>query len=540
MELKTYLRVLRQHVALIIAAAVVGALGGLGVGFLAPTTYTAQTQLFVSIVNAGGSATDLQQGSTFTQERMQTYVDMADSRAVLGPVVDDLDLDETPGDLAERVQATSDPNTVLIGIAVTDESPRAAARIAEAVATSLVEVVTTLENPAGEGTSPVVLSVAEAAEPPVEPSSLTLWIDTLLGLLVGIVFGVGAALLRSALDTRLRGKETLRRITRAPVLTAVPADASTARTPLVTDLPVHSPRGEAFRRLRTNLRYAQVGDASASVLVTSSIAGEGKTTTSINLAIVMAQAGKRVALVDADLRRPRIAQRLGLENAAGLTTVLVGSAEASEVLQAWGDDELYVLTAGEIPPNPTELLESREMSRLIAELTAEFDLVLIDGPPLLPVADGLVLGQQVGRVILVAGVGQVRVGEVQEALSALSLVDANRVGVVLNKVPASTLDGGAYSGAYGSYLLPDEGSSSVLDGGPAGGPGGESGRAYGHERGRGPERGTDLGPERGPERGRDRGPDRGTERGPERGPDAQLDGRLSEHFDTVELRRVGS
>jgi len=462
MELKTYLRVLRQHVGLIIAAAVLGALGGLGVGLLAPTTFTAQTQLFVSIANSG-SAADLQQGSTFTQERMQTYVDMADSRAVLGPVIDELGLEETPAGLADRVQATSDPNTVLIGIAVTDPSPEEAARIAEATAASLVDVVTELEDAAGDGASPVVLSVAEAAEAPLEPSSPALWIDVVLGLVVGIVFGVGAALLRSALDTRLRGKETLRRITRAPVLTAVPADTSTARTPLVTDLPSHSPRGEAFRRLRTNLRYAQVGDASPSVLVTSSVAGEGKTTTSINLAIVMAQAGKRVALLDADLRRPRVAQRLGLENAAGLTTVLVGSAEVHDVLQAWGDDELYVLAAGEIPPNPTELLESREMGRLIAELTAQFDLVLIDGPPLLPVADGLVLGQQVGRVILVAGVGQVRVGEVQEALGALSLVDANRVGVVLNKVPTSTLEGGAYARSYGSSVLPDDGSAAMRD-----------------------------------------------------------------------------
>src|SRR5699024_9094182 len=229
----------------------------------APTTFTAQTQLFVSIANSG-SAADLQQGSTFTQERMQTYVDMADSRAVLGPVIDELGLEETPAGLADRVQATSDPNTVLIGIAVTDPSPEEAARIAEATAASLVDVVTELEDAAGDGASPVVLSVAEAAEAPVEPSSPALWIDVVLGLVVGIVFGVGAALLRSALDTRLRGKETLRRITRAPVLTAVPADTSTARTPLVTDLPSHSPRGEAFRRLRTNLRYAQVGDASPS------------------------------------------------------------------------------------------------------------------------------------------------------------------------------------------------------------------------------------------------------------------------------------
>lgn len=472
MELKSYLRVLRQNIALLIAAAVVGGLGGLGVGLLAPTMYTTQTQLFVSISNTG-SATEMQQGSTFTQERMQTYVDMADSRAVLNPVVDQLDLDETPAKLAKRVRAQSDPNTVLIGIEVTDRSPQQAARIAEAVATSLVEVVTSLEDPAGAGASPVVLSVAEAAEAPAEPSSLSPWVAVLLGVVVGIVFGVGAALLRSALDTRLRGKEALRRITRAPVLTAVPADPSTARTPLVTDLPPHSARGEAFRRLRTNLKYAQVGDSSASVLITSSIAGEGKTTTSINLAIVMAKAGKRVALVDADLRRPRVAAMLGLENAAGITTALVGAAEVSELLQAWGDDELYVLTAGEVPPNPTELLESRQMARIIAQLTAEFDLVLIDGPPLLPVADGLVLAQQVGRVIVVAGVGQVRVGEVQEAFGALSLVDADRVGVVLNKVSGSTHDGGSYARSYAAYA-PDADGGGVMTGtgdGPGGGGG---------------------------------------------------------------------
>ena len=450
MELKSYLRLLRQNIALLIAAAVLGGLGGLGVGLLTPTTYTAQTQLFVSIPNTG-TAVDLQQGSAFTQERMQTYVDMANSRSVLRPVIDDLDLAVTPDALAKRVSASSDPETVLISIEATDRSAQASARIAEAVAASLVEVVAQLENPTGAGESPVVISVAEAAVPPAVPSSLSPWVAVVLGAVAGLVFGVGAALLRSALDTRLRGREALRRVTRAPVLTSVPADPTTVRTPLVTDLPAHSARGEAFRRLRTNLKYAQVGDSSSSVLVTSSIEGEGKTTSSINLAIVMAKAGKRVALVDADLRRPRVASLLGLENAAGITTALVGAAEVGDLLQAWGDDELYVLTAGEIPPNPTELLESHQMATILAQLTAEFDLVVIDGPPLLPVADGLVLAQQVGRVILVAGVGQVRVGEVQEALGALALVDADRVGIVLNKVTATSGEAGAYGRAYAAY-----------------------------------------------------------------------------------------
>src|SRR5699024_1580618 len=180
MELKTYLRVLRQNIALLIAAALLGGLGGLGVGLLTPTTYTAQTQLFVSIPNTG-TAVDLQQGSAFTQERMQTYVDMANSRSVLRPVIDDLDLAVTPDALAKRVSASSDPETVLISIEATDRSAQASARIAEAVAASLVEVVAQLENPTGAGESPVVISVAEAAVPPAVPSSLSPWVAVVLG-----------------------------------------------------------------------------------------------------------------------------------------------------------------------------------------------------------------------------------------------------------------------------------------------------------------------------------------------------------------------
>lgn len=453
MELKTYLRILRQHLALIIAAAVVGALGGLAVAVLAPTTYTSETQLFVSIPGAGNVA-DLQQGSTFTQERMQTYVEMATSRAVLTEVITDLGLDDTPEELSARVQARTDPQTVLITIEATDPSPEQASRIAETTAAQLVEVIGDLENPEESGASPVRLSVAEAADVPGQPSSLSVWLDMLLGLLVGAALGVAIAFLRVALDNRLRGKADLRSLTGAPVLTSVPADSTTARTPLITDVPRHSPRAEAFRRLRTNLRFAQVDDATNSLLVTSAMAGEGKSTTSVNLAIVMAQAGQRVALVDADLRRPRIAEHLGLENAAGLTTALLGAADVSELMQAWGDDELYVLTAGEIPPNPAELLDSRAMSRLLGQLMAEFDLVVVDGPPLLPVADGLILAQEVGRVLLVAGVGEVRTSDVQEALNSLQLVEATRVGVVLNKVPASSHEMTGYTRGYAEAPRP--------------------------------------------------------------------------------------
>ena len=120
----------------------------------------------------------------------------------------------------------------------------------------------------------------------------------------------------------------------------------------------------------------------------------------------MAQAGQRVALVDADLRRPTVAMYLGLEGNVGLTTELIGSADSQELLQPWGRDELYVLASGQIPPNPSELLGSAAMKELLLKLEAEFDAVIIDAPPLIPVTDATVLAQLVGGVILVVGAGR--------------------------------------------------------------------------------------------------------------------------------------
>jgi capsular exopolysaccharide synthesis family protein len=248
------------------------------------------------------------------------------------------------------------------------------------------------------------------------------------------------------MDSRIRGEADLRNATDVALLGGIAFDQSAAKKPLLTDAAHQSPRAESFRQLRTNLQFANVSGRARSVLVTSSLPGEGKSTTATNLAISLAQAGQTVCLVDADLRRPMISEYLGLDRNAGLTTALVGQADINDVLQTWGSDGLYVLTSGQIPPNPSELLGSVEMKNLIDRLQEAFDTVVIDAPPLLPVTDAAVLSQHLGGVLLIAGAQKVKQHDLQKALDTLELVGANVLGVVLNQL--STKGPDAYSYSY--------------------------------------------------------------------------------------------
>lgn len=446
LDLREYLRLLRRNWVMIVAATLAGVLGGGAFTILTKPTYTAEAQLFVAI-QSSGSLQELQQGNTFSQARVQSYVKTVDSPVVLQPTIDALGLSTTAAELAERVQATTDLNTVLINISVDDTSPVQAAAIAQSVADSLIKAVDTLEKPKTGGSSPVSLSVITPAQAPSDPSAPNTKLNLVLGFLVGLTLGAAAALLRTTMDTRIRSEADLRRTTEVPILGGISFDQGATRKPLLTQSAPQSPRAESFRQLRTNLQFANVTGQAKSVLVTSSLPGEGKSTTATNLAIALAQAGQTVCLVDADLRRPMVHDYLGLDRNAGLTSALVGTAEVNDLLQPWGDDNLFVLTSGQIPPNPSELLGSEEMEHLIARLEQAFDTVVIDAPPLLPVTDAAVLSQHVGGVVIVVGVQKVNQHDLSKSLGALKLVGAAVLGVVLNRLPARGPD--AYG--YGYY-----------------------------------------------------------------------------------------
>lgn len=447
MDLSEYLRIARRHWMLIAVTTLAGLLVGGAIAVLTKPVYTAETELFVAIQNSG-SVQELQQGNTFSQSRVQSYAKTITTPAVLQPAIEALGLEQTPEQLAKKVRATTDLNTVLIAIAVDDTSPVTAAATAQAVADSLIKVVDVLERPKAGGTSPVSLSIVTPAEAPSEPSAPNTRLYLLIGLVIGLTLGIAAALLRSMLDNRIRGEIDLRRITDAPLLGGIAFDQDATKKPLLTQARHQSPRAEAFRQLRTNLQFANFAGKAKTLLVTSSLPGEGKSTTATNLAIALAQAGQSVCLIDADLRRPMINEYLGLDRNAGLTTALVGAGDINDLLQPWGEDNLFVITSGQIPPNPSELLGSDEMDALIRRLEHAFDVVIIDAPPLLPVTDAAVLSQHVGGVVIVVGSHRAKQQDLEKSLGALKMVGANLLGIVLNRLPAKGPDAYAY-GYYG-------------------------------------------------------------------------------------------
>lgn len=201
---------------------------------------------------------------------------------------------------------------------------------------------------------------------------------------------------------------------------------------------------ESFRVLRTNLQFLGLDKPLKSILVTSATPSEGKSTTIANLAIAFAQTGAKVCLVDADLRRPTVAKLFGLDNWSGLTTAIISRGAVDEVVRESSVPGLWVLTSGPIPPNPSELLGTNRMAELIAALEAQFDMVLIDTPPLLAVTDAAVLAPRAGGVIMVVRSGRVARQQVIRAKEALTAVKANLLGAVLDGFQPEGRDGYYY------------------------------------------------------------------------------------------------
>jgi len=444
LDIGEYGRLLRRQWISILSLALAGLLIAGIVSVLSPPKYSADTELFVAI-QGSGSVQELQQGNTFGQARVQSYVKTVTSPLVLQPAIDALGLGMSSAELATRVHATADLNTVLINVSVVDDSPVRAAAIAEAVANSLVKAVDALEKPTNNGNSPVSLSIIKPATAPTVPTAPNTRLNLLLGLLAGLALGVGIAIARSSMDNRVRGESDVRLVSHAPILGGISFDAAAVQQPLVTHASAQSARAESFRQLRTNLQFANISGKARTILITSSLPGEGKSTTAINLAISLAKAGQAVCLVDADLRRPTVNEYLGLDRNVGLTTALISGGDASEFLQRWGEDNLFVLVSGQIPPNPSELLGSATMEELLASLEEQFDTVIIDAPPLLPVTDAAVLSQHVGGVVVVVGVEKVKRQDLEKSISALTLVDAELLGLVLNRLPVKGPDSYSYT-----------------------------------------------------------------------------------------------
>ncbi|HEV7176673.1 MAG TPA: polysaccharide biosynthesis tyrosine autokinase, partial [Solirubrobacteraceae bacterium] len=430
----------------IVVLALVGVGAAATYSILKTPEYTASAAVFVS-TSSSSSVADLAQGNTFTQQRVKTYAELVTTPIVLLPVASSLHLKVTSDELAKQITAQAPLDTTLIQIDATSTSPVQAADIANATSQSLTNVVQSIE-PSGNAGSEIKLTRVREAQVPTTPVSPNVPLNIALGLLVGLALGVGIAVLRHVLDTRIRSERDVEHISESPILGGIAFDPKAAQRPLIVHEDPRSPRAEPFRTLRTNLQFVDVSGGARSFVITSSIESEGKSTTAANLSIALESAGKRVIIVDADLRRPKLAEYLGLEGAVGLTDLLIGRVQLADVAQRWGRGNLYVLPAGLVPPNPSELLGSAVMATLIKRLETEFDYVIFDAPPLLPVTDAAILSKSVGGVIVVVAAGRTHKNQLTAAVSALHNVGARISGFVITMLPRSGPDAYGY-GRYG-------------------------------------------------------------------------------------------
>ncbi|MBO3663522.1 polysaccharide biosynthesis tyrosine autokinase [Microbacterium stercoris] len=455
MDLQDYIRILHKNWILIVVALLLGVGGGAAASLATAPTYQASTQLFVSVRSETGGAADLTQGSTFARQIVTSYVSIVPTAIVLDPVIEELGLDTTAGALASHITASSPLNTVMLDINVTDRDPQTAADIANAVGRSVSEVAqTALNSSAAEGSSPVTLTIVQPAATPTAPIAPRVPMNLALGAILGLAIGLGIAILRSILDTRIHSMHDIEQITEKPLLGAIAYDPEAASRPLIVHADPRNPRAESFRTLRTNLQFLQVGEGSKAFVVSSAGPSEGKSTTTANLAISLAETGARVALLDGDLRLPKVDQYMGIEGAVGLTDVLIGKVELVDALQRWGRSKLYVLPAGKVPPNPSELLGSDAMDNLLDMLSEHFDYVLIDAPPLLLVTDAALVSKKTKGVLLAAAAAQTKKQALSAAVRTLETAGATLLGVIVTKLPTKGPDSYGYGDTgYGTVGL---------------------------------------------------------------------------------------
>jgi succinoglycan biosynthesis transport protein ExoP len=416
--------------------------------------YASSVSLFVSASQSPTDVGSIIAAEQLTQERVSSYADLASSQNLAADVVRQLGLNESAKSLASRISASVPTNTVVIDITVTDPSKARVPAIANAVAEQLSRTVARLEAPLTGQASPIKVSVSQSATIPTAPATPKTTRNVLFGLIVGLALGAGLAILLEVLDTRIKDLDTLRDRMGLTPLGLMPFEKKAKFRPLVVRDAPRSPRAEAFRQLRTNLQFLAVEQPPRSILLTSTVPAEGKSTTAGNLAIALAQAGEPVTIVDADFRHPQLSEYLGTGRSVGLSDVLIGRATLEEALQPWGEDGmLNVLPSGTPPPNPSELLGSSAMRRVVAELCEQGTLI-IDSPPVLLFTDATVLAKVTDTTLLVVRANSTRVDKLERALQALRTVDARVAGVVLNMVRTRRSDVDDY-GYYGGDRVPE-------------------------------------------------------------------------------------
>lgn len=402
---------------------------------LSPVKYTTSTQLFATYnaASADSNVNEQNTGSSYIMSQIQSYPALVKTQVVLRPVIDDLHLDKSVSTLASEITVTNPANTAFINISVTELDAEQAAKIANSIASSLSNVIEKSLYSSGQDSS-IKLTVVEAAQLPSAPSSPKWTLNVLVGIVAGIILGIIAGLLKDVFSKTVQDEDEAGELIDAPIIGRVPEDdLLNSPTPVIISEP-GSPIAEDFRRIRTNLSFSTPveGTNCRLVIVTSAGASEGKTTTSVNIAVALAEDGSRVLLIDADLRHPSVARKIDIDGSAGLTHVLSGQAAVKDVIQRYWKPNLHVIPAGPKPPNASTLLNSPLMTTLVANAMQQYDYIIIDTAPMVVANDAVIFMKQGGTLEMVCRRDQTLKRDLREIADELETLDMPVTGVIIN------------------------------------------------------------------------------------------------------------
>lgn len=433
MDIREYLRIWRTRWVTIAVTALACVVGALLFSAVSPARYAASTQLFIA-TSGGSSVSEAYQNNLFSTERVTSYANLATGRQVAQRTVDQMGIDKTATELIAQVKATPVPDSVLLDITVTDRDPALAADLANTVGAQLSQLIKELETSARGGAPAAGATLVELADVPSSPVSPNWMRNILLGLIGGLLLGLMTSVLREKFDRSVRTPEGLSAIAGVPVVGAIPVAKGSEDAGVLfgADHPMSS---EAFRDLRTNLQFLGADNPPRAFVVAGPDTSADPSTVVASLGLALSEVGYSVLLVDANLRTPALAQRFGLDSSVGLSTVLANQVHPDQAVQATPHNGLRILPAGAVASNPSELLNSPVCADLFKRLRGEYDLVLVDAPPILPYTDAALLVNNTDGALLVARRGKTTREDIEHALTKLRLVGASVLGAVLTDAP---------------------------------------------------------------------------------------------------------
>ena len=462
-DLGRIFRAVMDHAWMVMIATVLcSAIAFVGTLFLITPRYVASAKFYVnnSSLSVGDASFSISSGDLSTSRNLvDSYIVILNTRETLNDVIDYAGVNRTYGSLKGMISAGAVNKTEIFEVSVTSPDPAEAEQIANAIAYILPKRIGTII----DGTS---AKVVESAVIPSAPSSPSYVKNTVLGFVVGFMLSVGIIVLREIFDITVRSEEDLEQSCKYPILATVPDMAAPSKggshyygygskhsdkkktgsyasakqqskQPVLMGEGISFAASEAYKLLRTKLQFSFSDQNESHVIgISSALSGEGKSLSSVNLAYTLSQLNKKVVLIDCDMRRPTLAEKLHIKKTPGLSSLLTGQSNLKDILQCCGlknrEDAFYVISAGQNPPNPVELLSSSRMAKTLEVLRTEFDYIIIDLPPVGEVSDAMAVAKQTDGMLLVVRQNYCDRIVLAESIRQFEFIETKILGVVFN------------------------------------------------------------------------------------------------------------